>query len=335
MERLTEIFPIQFNRNRTKFLDWSRGPKLDIDSYIDPRNQNLPKVEAQNQLRDRREAAIPAWQTAFWRPVLDPSTKMLRTAFGMEYMIPHSTETATLETHQDSQHRASSFKTASPEEARSQSNNNYQRLSVYLQLKRTRLEDPPSLVIDSEGELASPALPQQNTLIVFDSMNKQARTDELILGSEPWRELTDEMLVGSMNHSNDLAVAAIHLLFDAIAGKWSEYILRMHGFISALAEDIYDQPANDEPTSALWRVSKQLLQAERLLNSHIQLAETIQIELRYFAGPHPLESDWLHQDLEEFKRLSDEVEKTLQKPVAHMLDLVNHPPRSCSTYHIK
>ena len=120
------------------------------------------------------------------------------------------------------------------------------------------------------------------------------------------------MLVGSMNHSNDLAVAAIHLLFDAIAGKWSEYILRMHGFISALAEDIYDQPANDEPTSALWRVSKQLLQAERLLISHIQLVETIQIELRYFAGPRPLDSDWLHQDLEEFKRLSDEVETSVR-----------------------
>ena len=327
MERLTEIFPIQFNRNRTNFLDWSIGPKVEIDGNNDSRYPYWPEFQAQEQLRKRR-GAMPAWQTAFWKPVLDPRTNMVRIAFGMEYMIPQSSIVAALETLEKSQHRTPSLLTTSSEEGTSQSNNNYQRLSVYMQLKRARNEDQPSSVGNSKGKSASPALSQQDTFIVFDSIKKQAMTDELISGSEPWRQLTDEM----PSNSHDLAVAAIHLLFDAIAGKWSDYILGMHGFISALAEDIYDQPANDEPTFALWRVSKQLLQAERLLKSHVQLVEAIQVELNVFTGSDPPQPDWLHEDLEEFRRLSDEVEKTLQKPIAHMLDLVNRPPRSCSFY---
>lgn len=325
MERLTEIFPIQFNRNRTNFLDWSIGPKVETDSDNDSRNPHSPELQAQEQLSNRR-GAVPAWQTAFWKPVLDPHTNMVRTAFGMEYMIPQSTIVATPETQGDSQQRTSSFLNTPPEEGRSQSNNNHQRLSVYIQLKPAPRERHPIFVTDGEGKFASPTLSQQDTFIVFDSMNKQAMTAELISGSEPWRELTDQMSARKIPSVHDMGQRVIHLLFDAIAGKWSEYILQMHGFISALAEDIYEQPANDEPTSALWKVSKQLLQAERLIKSHIQLAETIQAELRVFAGSDPLKSDWLHQDLEEFRRLSDEVEKSLQKPIAHMLDLVGRPP---------
>ena len=178
------MYPIQFNRHRTKFLDWSIGPKVDIDSHFDARNPKSHEAQAQEQLKNRR-GALPAWQTAFWRPVLDPRTKMVRTAFGMEYMIPQSAVTTTLGIHQDFENCTPSFANASREEARSQSDNIYQRLSVYVQLKRTRPEDRPSLVIDNEREFASSALPQQNTFIVFDSMNKQARTDELILGSGP------------------------------------------------------------------------------------------------------------------------------------------------------
>ena len=320
MERLIELFSIQFSRSRTNFLDWSIGPKVDIDSHNDSRNAYSPKVQAQEQPNHRR-GTVPAWQTAFWRPVEDPRTCVVRTAFGMEYMIPQSTVVATLGTQEDSQHQKTSFLTTSPEEDRSQSNNIYQRLSVYIQLKKNRYGNDPYKFTNGKGNVTNSALPQQNTCIVFDSMNKQAMTDELISGGGPWRELTDETLVGTRHGSHELVIAAIRLLFDAIAGKWSEYILRMHGFISALSEDIYDQPANDEPTSALWRVSKQLLQAERLLKSHVQLAETVQAELFIFVASN--NPDWLHQDIEEFKRLSDEVNKTLQKPTAHLLDLVN------------
>lgn len=161
-------------------------------------------------------------------------------------------------------------------------------------------------------------------MIVFDSINHRARTDELVSSYEPWEELANEYSVSTTTDSNTFAVAAMQLLFDAIAGKWSEHILRMHGFVSALAEDIYDQPANDEPSSALWSISKELLQAERLLKSHIRLLETVQSELTNTTGSDALKGDWLHQDLEEFRRLRGELEETLQKPIAHMLDLVGN-----------
>ena len=40
-------------------------------------------------------------------------------------------------------------------------------------------------------------------------------------------------------------------------------------------------------------------------------------------GPNALSADWLRQELDDFKRLGGEVEETLQKPIAHMLDLVS------------
>ena len=297
MEQLIDPFSIQFSRSRTNFLDWTIGSKVDIDSHNDSRYPYSPKIQAQEQPKNRRGAVL-AWQTAFWRPVFDSYTDMIQTAFGMEYMIPQSILVANPGTQEDSQNQTPSFLTTSPEEDRLQSNNNYQRLSVYIQLKGDEHMYQQLPVSKSKRRGWNPVMTKQDTCIVFDSMNKQAMTDELISGGEPWRELTDQTLVGSTPGSNDLAVAAIHLLFDAIAGKWSDYILRMHGFISALAEDIYDQPENDEPTSALWRVSKQLLQAERLLKSHVQLAETVQVELMIFTRHKKL--DWLHQDLEEF-----------------------------------
>jgi len=159
-------------------------------------------------------------------------------------------------------------------------------------------------------------------MIVFDSINHRAKTDELVSSYKPWQDLATESSISTTTDSKTLAVAAMQLLFDAIAGKWSEYILRMHGFVSALAEDIYDEPANDEPSSMLWSVSKELLQAERLLKAHIRLLETIQSELTNTTGSDALKADWLPQDLEEFRRLGGEVEETLQKPIAHMLDLV-------------
>ena len=69
----------------------------------------------------------------------------------------------------------------------------------------------------------------------------------------------------------------------------------------------YDQPANEKLGFALWRVSKQLLRAEQVPQSHVELLETIQVDVKRFDGPRMLhEPNWLRQELKEFKRLSDE-----------------------------
>ncbi|KAI4243133.1 MAG: hypothetical protein L6R42_010846, partial [Xanthoria sp. 1 TBL-2021] len=82
-------------------------------------------------------------------------------------------------------------------------------------------------------------------------------------------------------------------------------------------------PADDSRTSALWSVSKQLLQAERLLKFHILLLENIQNDFGGLLQEESLPADWLRPNLDEFKRLSSEVEETLKKPTAHMVDLVS------------
>lgn len=244
---LTEKYHIQFSRSKTRFLDWSIGSDVGIR---------------------------PAWQTAFWRPVLDASTEMVRTAFGMEYIRPQTTRRVTQKTQRESKH-------GSP----------YQRLSIFLQLPSRQYGSQNLSTPEGRPQVESRMLLTQNTTIVFDSTNDTGMTDGLTSGYEPWQDLATESSISTITDSKTLAVAAMQLLFDAIAGKWSEYILHMHGFVSALAEDIYDEPANDEPSSVLWSVSKELLQAERLLKSHIRLLETIQSELTDATGPDALKAD--------------------------------------------
>ena len=119
---------------------------------------------------------------------------------------------------------------------------------------------------------------------------------------------------------NPAMISAIRLIFDAVIAKWSDYILAMHNYIATLEERIYSQPANDEYSPLLWSVSKRLLHAERLLKFHILLLENVQNELFEITGPGTMEIGWL--PVKEFGRLSSEVEESLRKPVAHMVDLV-------------
>ena len=150
-------------------------------------------------------------------------------------------------------------------------------------------------------------------------MYKGVPTGELISGRGAWQHLYDDLEVVD----TPILSAIIQLIFDTIAGKWSAYVLSMHNHIVALEEIIYDQPADDRRAPALWSISKQLLQAERLMKFHMLLLENVQTDLTDLTGnsKHP---DWLGQNLNEFNRLSSEVEEMLKKPVANMVDLVSH-----------
>lgn len=200
--------------------------------------------------------------------------------------------------------------------------NSLQRLSVYIQLKR-----PGAKVSNTNGHFAC-----ENTIIIFDSSHRANAKDALINGKEPWRQVLDalEGLKGSdattdVNSisSSLLAMGALKLTLEAVASKWSVYILHMHLYIASLEEQIYSQPADDSRATGIWSVSKQLLQAERLLKFHILLLENIQDDFVGLTIPDALAPDWLRQNIIEFTRLSSEVEETLKKPIAHMVDLVS------------
>ncbi|KAL9618538.1 MAG: hypothetical protein Q9204_008391 [Flavoplaca sp. TL-2023a] len=96
----------------------------------------------------------------------------------------------------------------------------------------------------------------------------------------------------------------------------------MHNYIASLEESVYEKPADDSRTNAVWSVSKQLLQAERLLKFQILLLENIQNDFGSLLQAEALPVDWLRSNLDEFKRLSSEVEETLKKPTAQMVDLM-------------
>ncbi len=322
MEKLTENYRIHCNK--PKFLDWSTGPNVKFGSHKiskELRGYNEKEVI----FRQNDIGVILTRQTPFWRPVLAPSTNMVRTAFGMEYIIPLPTIAAIKEAREDPSQWTPRLSADGIEDSRSRLGDNYQRLSVFLQLANRRDGSQNSSTAGSRTQADSEKLLTQNTIIVFDSINHTGMTDELISGYEGWQDLATESSISPTADSNSLAVLTLRLLFDAIANKWSEYIFRMDGFVSALAEDIYSEPANDEPSSALWSISKQLLQAESLLKSHIRLLERLQSEMANATRPNALSADWLRQELDDFKRLGGEVEETLQKPIAHMLDLVSNP----------
>ena len=190
-----------------------------------------------------------------------------------------------------------------------------QRLSIYIQLNKA---EDFSIQL---GQLLKDRLPftLDSSVIVCDSMYKGVPAGELMSGEVAWQHLYDDLEVADTS----ILSAVIQLIFDTIAGKWSAYVLSMHNHIAALEEIIYDQPADDSRAPALWSISKQLLQAERLMKFHVLLMENVQRDLKNLTGStkHP---DWLGQNLTEFSRLSSEVEEMLKKPSANMVDLVSH-----------
>ena len=290
LRHIHDKFQIRFARHRhkTDFLEWSTG--------------NFEEVIEQQAAR----------QTDFWRPTDDRTCEIVRTAFGLEYLVPQPLVSySTLEGEGNSTEsgiKSSKVVQAVPDYG-------LQRLSVYIQLKKA--EDHSVQL----SQFPKDRLPftLDNSVIVCDSMYKGVPTGELISGRGAWQHLYDDLEVVDA----PILSAIIQLIFDTIAGKWSAYVLSMHNHIAALEEIIYDQPADDRRAPALWSISKQLLQAERLMKFHMLLLENVQRDLTDLTGnsKHP---DWLGQNLNEFNRLSSEVEEMLKKPVANMVDLVSH-----------
>ena len=190
-----------------------------------------------------------------------------------------------------------------------------QRLSVYIQLNKA---EDNSIQLGRFQKVTRP-FTLDHSVIVYDSMYKGVPTGELVSGRAAWQHLYDDLEVVD----TPLLSAIIQLIFDTITGKWSAYVLSMHNHIATLEEIIYDQPADDRRAPALWGISKQLLQAERLMKSHVLLLENVQRDLTDLTG-NTTRPNWLGQNLAEFNRLSSEVEETLKKPVANMVDLVSH-----------
>ena len=163
----------------------------------------------------------------------------------------------------------------------------------------------------------------ENTIIVFDTTSRSYASGELLLGSGPWQELVNDINSTRSEADRPRAMAVLGLLFDAVAEKWDDYIFSLHQYIVVLEGKIYDDPANDARSSTLWRISKEIFQAKRLLKSHLQLLERIQDRLAFLITFCPQQSPgWLRQNIKEFTRLSSEIEETLKKPIAHIIDLM-------------
>lgn len=176
-----------------------------------------------------------------------------------------------------------------------------------------------------DGGTSFEELTHRNTIIIFDSAHKADAKDPLIDGKDAWLQLTDTYRLSPKKPltSADLAFYALQLTLEAVASKWSTYVFHMHNHIASLEEQIYSQPADDRRSSGLWSVLRQLLQAERLLKFHILLLKNVQNDFVRLAEPDACAPDWLQQCLDEYTKLSSEVEETLKKPITHMVDLVS------------
>ncbi|KAL8909127.1 MAG: hypothetical protein Q9171_005194 [Xanthocarpia ochracea] len=292
-----------FSRNRTNFCDWVLGENMEH---------------------------LSAWQTAFWRPSYDRARNVVRAAFGLEYLVPQLHSVSVLEGH--SRFSKIPRLKAMVESSDDVHDHSLQRLSIYIQLPRVRaISSPPAgadrfvqATVTSQGIIRAQKarLACESTVIVLDSHQKALATAPLIAGEEPWQELLDSLEEPHHQSPYRLALSVVELAFESVAARWSHYILSMHNYLASLEEHVYENPADDTRTGALWSVSKQLLQAERLLRFHILLLENIQNDFKGLEQEDAMPLDWLQPNLTEFRRLSSEVEETLKKPTVHMVDLM-------------
>lgn len=298
-----------FSRNRTTFCDWVFGEDMEH---------------------------LSVWQTAFWRPSYDRSRNVVRAAFGLEYLVPQLHSVSVLEGH--TKFSKTPRLKAMVESSGDVHDNSLQRLSVYIQLPRAQPASPNTTApptglfdkyvigstINQDIIRAQKAkLACESTVIILDSHHKAIATAPLIAGEEPWQQLLDSLDGPHHRNPHRLALAVVELTFESVAARWSHYILSMHNYIASLEERVYENPADDTRTNALWSVSKQLLQAERLLKFHVLLLENIQNDFKGLEQEDDVPTEWLQPNLTEFKRLSSEVEETLKKPTAQMVDLVS------------
>ena len=289
LRHIHETFQIRLARHqhRPDFLEWSTG-----SFKVDPERHT-------------------ARQTDFWKPIGDRTCEIVRTAFGLEYIVPR--QLAPFDSKIEGISRESGLN-KSTIELRTVPDCALQRLSVYIQINKA--DDQLVLGSTPEDRLG---FTLEDSIIICDSMYKGVSTGKLISGRGAWQYLCDDLEIVD----TPILSATIQLIFDAIAGKWSVYVRSMHNYIAALEEIVYDQPADDRRAPALWSISKQLLQAERLMKFHVLPLENVQRDLTDFTG-NATRPDWLEENLTDSKRLSSEVEEMLKKPVANMVDLVSH-----------
>ena len=161
-----------------------------------------------------------------------------------------------------------------------------------------------------------------NYLILFDKTHESLATNNLIPSPITWQNLLKDFDLTNQPSGNAVTFAMVQIIFEAVARKWSDFIYCMDNYIAALEEDIYTQPANDQWSAALWSIAKQTSEAERLIKFHLLLMEDVQNSL-VFLVEKPFGPDWLAQNILDFKRLSNEIDESLKKPVANMVDLVS------------
>lgn len=285
-KELHELYHLDFQRQKFKFKEWSLG---------DPHTSS-------------------ATHRRFWTPELDRNNSVTRTAFGLEY--PTTGDTVAPGTAQSHISKALSEEPVD--------HNQLQRLSVYLQLRHPIDQDLGNGTDDAR-KVVSPInhYSTENSIIIFHPTKHTLLSGELLPGDEPWHRLVEDVKSSKSHADHPIALAVIQLLFEAVSSRWEDYILSMHKRIIALEEKIYQNPAEDAQATALWNVSRQILQAERLLMSHIQLLETVQDRLAFLITFESQQStDWLKEHIEEYQRLGTLIEEMLKKPNQHIIDLM-------------
>ena len=300
-KELRELYRIDFPRQKLKFDEWH-----------------------QNTLHN-----VSAMQRVFWKPVFDSTNGLTRTAFGLDFATSRDADTP----------ESIQSKVSGVSSEWSVLEDQLQRLSIYLQLRHRQEESDGSPEEQHEShetgqnfdhETASRRNDKvennyllENTIIVF------LKTTELYPGGAflpelvPWNELLENTNLIKHHANHPIALAIIELVFEAVSTEWDDHINSTHREICALEERIYQNPADDAQSTALWSVSREILQAERLLTSHLQLLETIQDRLAFLITFDRQEStDWLKQQIEEYQRLRSNIEESLKKPSAHIIYLM-------------
>ena len=244
--------------------------------------------------------------------MIDKSRNVIRTAFGIEYLVAYqptsepsrpSIATSAVHNIKDRNLLSENLPTSC-----------LQKIAVFIQVNNRQGKE--LFFVDSYRKSL------ENYLMIFDKTHERVTTKDLIPSPDTWKNLLEDFDLVNQPSGNAIAFAIVQIIFEAVARKWSDFILCIDNYIAVLEERTYSQPANDQWSSALWSITKQISEAERLIKFHLLLMEDIQSSL-VFLVEKPFGPDWLSQNILEFKRLSNEIDESLKKPVANMIDLVS------------
>ena len=256
-----------------------------------------------------------------WRPSYDLARDITCTGFGVE--LGHDLNLENTDTSKNTRDAIRAARTRAPQ---------HQRITVYLQRQLSGFPHESRMAVFNSAPKARRVWAKANTVLICEStpgeQNKIIDGLRLQALEIQFAASTDERAAASAT-----VTAAENILinvFESILRAWRRHITQLSVTHATLEDQVYERPADDSQSGALWRMSQHALEMAKLVNRHSTLCQDVQEYFNHFAERDE-DEEWLDDILKMFRQSSTTIREDFIAPTEQLIDLVRAPYRTTVT----